>query len=208
MNTNTLPQVPLQIAVDTVTGITSKQVAFIEKLMAEVEANIENMTSQTAKNAVHYIKVAKKGLADGTMSKRNGSQVIENLIRFNKTNYLAHEEAALERANRVLAPIGVYKHDNEIYRVVKVRGGSDNRYAQKLSVIEGRNPQWLSAHGYVWKLKVEELISPQVAAQMGRATGYCVICGRHLSDEESVAKGIGPICAQRYEVSYAEAKGN
>lgn len=37
---------------------------------------------------------------------------------------------------------------------------------------------------------------PQEAAiAYGRATGRCSICGRELTDPESIARGIGPICA-------------
>lgn len=31
-------------------------------------------------------------------------------------------------------------------------------------------------------------------AEFGRATGTCAICMRHLTDDESVARGIGPVC--------------
>lgn len=40
---------------------------------------------------------------------------------------------------------------------------------------------------------------PRAAAiAYGKLTGTCAICGRVLEDEESVARGIGPICAGRY----------
>ena len=32
----------------------------------------------------------------------------------------------------------------------------------------------------------------------GKATGTCCVCGRELTNEESVSMGIGPICAQRW----------
>lgn len=32
----------------------------------------------------------------------------------------------------------------------------------------------------------------------GRATGFCCVCGRELTNEESVSMGIGPICAGRF----------
>lgn len=38
------------------------------------------------------------------------------------------------------------------------------------------------------KLSVEEMQA------FGRATGTCAICMRHLTDDESVARGIGPVC--------------
>lgn len=34
----------------------------------------------------------------------------------------------------------------------------------------------------------------------GHLTGSCGVCGRHLEDEESVALGIGPICAGKLEL--------
>ena len=35
-------------------------------------------------------------------------------------------------------------------------------------------------------------------AKRGRELGWCCVCGRPLSDPESVAAGIGPICAARF----------
>lgn len=35
------------------------------------------------------------------------------------------------------------------------------------------------------------------SAAYGRLTGSCGVCGRHLEDELSVARGIGPICADK-----------
>ena len=32
----------------------------------------------------------------------------------------------------------------------------------------------------------------------GKATGYCCVCGRELTNEVSVKNGIGPICAERF----------
>lgn len=36
------------------------------------------------------------------------------------------------------------------------------------------------------------------AVEHGRLTGACACCGRPLSDAESVARGIGPVCAKRF----------
>lgn len=42
------------------------------------------------------------------------------------------------------------------------------------------------------------LADPQGAmAAYGHLTGQCGICQRHLEDEESVARGIGPVCAAK-----------
>lgn len=194
MNTNTLPQVPRQIAIDSVTAITDKQIAFIAKMIERVEIKVGTNTTTEAVAALEFIQQTKEKLMLGTTNKRQASSIIGLLIRHEARNY----DTPTTPTN---APLGVYKHGGEIYRVVKARQ-SENRYAQKLITIEGRAPRWDIAYGFVRTLKVEELISPEVAAQMGRAFGYCVICGRFLSDPESIAKGIGPVCYERVSVNY------
>lgn len=42
-------------------------------------------------------------------------------------------------------------------------------------------------------LKSDNLLA--ALADAGRETGICQICGRELTDPDSIAKGIGPICA-------------
>lgn len=40
---------------------------------------------------------------------------------------------------------------------------------------------------------------PRAAAvRYGRLTGHCACCGRELTDPESVARGVGPICEARW----------
>jgi hypothetical protein len=36
------------------------------------------------------------------------------------------------------------------------------------------------------------------AVAYGRKTGECACCGRELTDPESIERGIGPICAEKY----------
>ena len=43
--------------------------------------------------------------------------------------------------------------------------------------------------GSIVKLTVEQ------AGALGHECGHCVLCGRFLNDPESVARGIGPVCA-------------
>lgn len=49
------------------------------------------------------------------------------------------------------------------------------------------------------KRVIEACVDPEGAAvRYGRLTGRCAICNRKLVDPESVARGIGPICAENY----------
>ena len=196
MNTNTLPQVPVQIAMDTVSGITPKQVAFIKKLIVQVQEKVGTSNTPNALNALRFNDKINSRLSDGNLSKRDGSALIETLLR----NVNASYEAPIVRDK---APVGVYKRGDDIYRVIKGRQ-STKTYAQKLAVTPSGQPVWDYAGGMIFELKVEELISPEVAAQMGRSVGYCVICGRFLTDAESVAKGIGPVCEKNTSITYAQ----
>lgn len=40
------------------------------------------------------------------------------------------------------------------------------------------------------------------AAIYGKETGECCFCGRELTDEESVAAGYGPVCAQKWGLKH------
>lgn len=45
-----------------------------------------------------------------------------------------------------------------------------------------------------WKMTEED------ARKFGKVYGICCVCGRTLTDEESVANGIGPICAGKFSL--------
>jgi hypothetical protein len=51
------------------------------------------------------------------------------------------------------------------------------------------------AHRYV---KVSDKMSLVEAKEFGAIYGICCCCGRTLTDEGSIAAGIGPICARRF----------
>lgn len=59
------------------------------------------------------------------------------------------------------------------------------------------------APGSTYKGEIESQLraiaaDPQeAAAEYGRLTGRCGICNRQLEDEQSVARGIGPVCAAK-----------
>lgn len=56
---------------------------------------------------------------------------------------------------------------------------------------------WEYAPGAMRKLVGAARLTLEQAAAMGRATGSCVVCARLLTNPESVAAGIGPVCAGR-----------
>lgn len=179
--------------------VTEKQIAYINSLLNQLATKIADAPEQTTivQEALAVHDTVKILLNQNGVSKAQGSRAIEMLLSWNKRSFAPRPVPVV----REKAPIGVYKRGDDIYRVIKGRQ-SANTYAQKLGVDYNGAPIWIYEGGMVFELKVEELISPEVAAQMGRSVGYCVICGRFLTDAESVAKGIGPVCEKNTMNTY------
>ena len=89
---------------------------------------------------------------------------------------------------------GIYRRssDDAMFRVQTSEQG--RRYA-KLLLPEGG---WGYERGAIYTLKADERLTLAELEAWGISTGVCAICGRLLSTAESVARGIGPVCASRY----------
>lgn len=93
---------------------------------------------------------------------------------------------------------GIYSNAIGFFKVE--RGQSGYLYAKKL--VKGANgkPKWSyeDGKGAIFKLQPQTKITLDQAKQFGIATGVCIICGRTLTDQNSVKAGIGPICAKGF----------
>lgn len=75
---------------------------------------------------------------------------------------------------------------------------ADGEYAGKIT------PEGRFVCAYATPQETKDLVArvgadPLAAAVAhGKATGQCSCCGRELTDPESIARGIGPICAEKY----------
>jgi hypothetical protein len=100
-------------------------------------------------------------------------------------------------------PAGIYLLGEDIYKVQRAVHGSGRMYAKIFDLATG---QFTMAPGAVRRLRPEQMIDRQQAVILGRRIsrnqtfelyGCCFICGRTLTDEESIELGIGPVCASR-----------
>lgn len=89
---------------------------------------------------------------------------------------------------------GYYLLNNEVHLVVT--GKTGNRYAKKL-VNPGHKPRWDYAPGVIKDLVDLTPLTLEEAAAFGHLNGYCLACGRNLTDPVSVQNGIGPVCAKK-----------
>ena len=88
--------------------------------------------------------------------------------------------------------LGMYRRDGAVYRVVNSQAGRP--YAKRLNPATGKFDY---AAGAIRTLTPADRMSLSEAAEYGRAIGRCCVCGATLTDPESVARGIGPVCGGR-----------
>lgn len=132
-----------------------------------------------------WITVVKHRLEAG-ITKGEASKIIE---------WFQRQPKAGVKADKVLAN-GVYEtHSGAVY-AVKVSKTSGKPYAM---IWDASRSTYLYDRNHYRTLLANNPapLSLAQAAVMGIDSGFCVICGQHLTDVESLAKGIGPVCEKR-----------
>lgn len=92
---------------------------------------------------------------------------------------------------------GWYKVGDDVFKVQVAHHGSGNLYAKRLVVTGPGEASWEYAPGMVRRLTDADRLSVEDAAAFGRLYGVCAVCGRTLTDEASIAAGIGPVCIRK-----------
>lgn len=117
-------------------------------------------------------------------------------VKLPPREYVEKHESAVKAAWRTApqTPIGVYNVGGVLY-MVKPSRSSDRTLAHKLQMVGGK-PE-LTYLGLANRFVPENTppVTREEAAAWGHTHGYCMMCGRLLTNPESVEAGIGPICA-------------
>lgn len=95
------------------------------------------------------------------------------------------------------APVsdGWYTVNDEPWKVQVAVNGSGHLYAKRLDVQDGAG-RWEYVPGGMRTIAAQGRPMTTAEAQaFGRLYGVCAVCGRTLTDETSIAQGIGPVCA-------------
>ena len=98
----------------------------------------------------------------------------------------ARRQATADDAAALVAD-RLYERAGEIYRTVL--SGAGNLYA-KIWTGEG----WEYAAGAIRDLRPEHRMTVERAVELSIRIGRCIRCGALLTAEESVTRGIGPVC--------------
>lgn len=130
------------------------------------------------------------------VEKRDASKAIDFLINAVKTTRPARQETAELES-------GMYLRDGVIYKVYRAVHGSGRMCAKELVV---EDPELLADRsggsvrfeyrGLATRfVRAEDRMSLEQAKQFGAIYGVCCACGATLTDDGSIAAGIGPVCA-------------
>lgn len=93
---------------------------------------------------------------------------------------------------------GMYRKDEVIYKVQIAHHGSGRPYAKKL--VQDEEGQWSFeyAAGALRNLTPADKLSLEEAKKFGALYGWCCVCATILTNEKSIAEGIGPVCAKKF----------
>jgi hypothetical protein len=89
----------------------------------------------------------------------------------------------------------MYTVEGVIYKVQRAVHGSGNLYAKRW---DAETESFDIERGAIRKIRAEHRMSVDEAGAFGLIISACAHCGKTLTDEESIARGLGPICAGKY----------
>lgn len=149
-------------------------------------------------NQISYVRsLLAQRVCDADMIAR--AERIESLSTREASSLIGDLQRAPKRAAAVAAevPEGMHKVEDRIYKVQRAVHGSRNLYAKRL-VQHGENWSFEYAPGAMRNLSNETRMTLDEARAFGALYGTCCACGRTLTDESSIAAGIGPVCANKF----------
>lgn len=160
-----------------------KQMSFLEELVTDVIGA--------------GVFAAKKSEFEA-LDKPGASHVITTLLQARKSaNVGQSSRIPASRLRNPDPPVGFHYIDKTVYRVRISSTG--NTYATRLVPTLLSNGSWEYVGKKPWnRLNEHTLMTLEQAQEFGKQFGICVRCAALLSDPQSVADGIGPVCKKRW----------
>jgi len=92
--------------------------------------------------------------------------------------------------------VGMYSLSQAVYRVKLSKAG--RLYAmQFIPSAPTKSERFEYAPGVIHDLQATDRLTVEQVSKMGLQFGVCCVCGAELSDADSVARGIGPVCIKK-----------
>ena len=179
----------------TLIPITEGQVRFAKSLFAqkfgnngaaEFAASLETMTKQDAKRMLDTMQtlpdyVAPAAAADERPARKNGPEIeADGMYRNPETGDIYKVQVAVHGSGKLYAKVLVKLDEPKLVR------GKEANY------------EFVMARGAVMTLKPEWRLTREDAKEFGDLYGCCVRCGLVLTDDDSIARGMGETCASKF----------
>lgn len=183
---------------------TQPQLALLEKLRGEFSTSAAEYSRLTG-NPVLAKDIEENGKDSWRIpaNKHDASDMIDTLIRYTlpRIRQMVRETRPSSEPQPKYAEVedGMYieaslnTNGQRIFKIQRAVHGSGNQYAKEL--IEGK---FTYAPGLIRFVKQHcRRMTLEDAKKYGALYGTCCVCGRTLTDENSIEAGIGPVCAGR-----------
>lgn len=159
---------------------TEKQVAFTNKL--RIERDLDDDGNEA-------LKICRELWRREAFTKQAASGLIEVLLTQPKSGTVVLDTPA---------PEGMHRHpqDGAIFKVQ--RSPETGRLYAKQLVSQGDKWTFEYAPGKIRDFNESTKMSLEDAKEFGVLYGTCCVCGRTLTNEVSIERGIGPICGGRF----------
>ncbi len=196
-------------------GITGPQKKFINDLLNDRDLSASEKVDTSGEGYESAIETIRAQV--DSLTKRQASQWIEALLKFPKKpvqraettrDIVAEANPFRQGASYSIAsnrncplpdvPAGRYAVEHEgVLKFYRVDKPTEGRWAGftflKVQASDELHP--IKNFDYKRTILTEIAIDPKAASERyGQELGHCGICGRTLTDEESRAIGIGPVC--------------
>jgi hypothetical protein len=177
---------------------TPAQIALITKLSTEyLELRIEweiaegNLEAAKGLNQMRSQFPMIEGLNRSEVSRR-----IDEMIQIHLPKARANRHVQVTPPRNDVEPMtdGIFFKDGIVFKVQRAVHGSGSLYAKVLDVSTER---FEYAPGAIRRLTLADKMTRQQAEEFGKLYGICCVCSRTLTNEDSIERGIGPVCAGR-----------
>jgi hypothetical protein len=179
---------------------THKQIMYIVSLATKRGYDVRAMVAETDESG--EIVLNESGECMPKITKKAASASIEKLR--DPRSVIDAPKIEKPAATKVELEDGMYRvalddsHEMKIYKVQHAVHGSGRQYAKVLVQYDDGSWGFEIARGVIFKLRPEHKMSLEDAKKFGALYGTCCVCGRTLTNEESIEAGIGPICASKF----------
>lgn len=174
--------------IDPTKQATEKQWAFVRSLA-------DGFLNDADENRAEIARVVLTETTREENSKKSASGLIDMFKAWQQQDREAGRAAKAAKVDAE-APEGIHLESDTVFKVQVAVHGSGKKYAKALNVHTG---EWeYMGRGPLSRLSESTLMTLEQAKEFGHVYGMCCRCGRTLTDEGSIAAGIGPVCASKF----------